>query len=474
MNMNKEDLCFMPAWEIAEAIKRQDLTAVEITEKFIERIEKVNPLINAYCVTTFDMAREQAKKADDAVKKGEKTGLLHGIPTSIKDLIELKGVKTTFGSKIHEDYVPEVDEVVITRLKDAGAVILGKTNTPEFGHEFRTTNLVYGTTFNPWNLEKTCGGSSGGAAAAAASGISPLALGSDGGGSIRTPSSFCGLFGLKPTFGRIPRFPRQSHAWITLDHYGPITRYVKDAALMLDVMQGNHDADMYSIQKTVDSHFQLVDEKPKKLKIGYTLSLSFVKALDPEVREAVLNSVSKFEKFDWDVEEAVFKLRNADMQYSTLVSTGYAYDLKKHLKKWRDQMMPNLISFIEAGKTQTAMELEKADHHRRKVFEILYKVLQEYDILICPTTPIPAFDAEMKYPETIGGRSASVLTFIGFLYPFNITGLPAANIPCGWSSDGLPIGMQIVGKRFDELTILQVSKAFEEVAPWQDKRPPLN
>ena len=472
--MTNSDLFFKPAHELANMIRRQEMTAIEICEKFIERIEKINKIVNAYCTNTFDMAREQARKADERVKKGEKIGLLNGIPTSIKDLIETKGVRTTFGSKLHENYIPEEDEVVVQRLKNAGCTILGKTNVPEFGHQFRTINKIFGITLNPWNIKMTSGGSSGGAGAAVASGMSPLALGSDGGGSIRIPSSFNGVFGFKPTFGRIPRYPRMSHAWITLDHYGPLTRYVKDAALMLDVMQGHHPADMYLIQKTVDSHFQKIDEKANKLKIGYSLKFGNIKAVEPEVEKAVLDSVIKFEEFGWTVSEAKIKLRNPDMQYSTLVSSGFAYDLKKALKKWREEMGPNLISFIEMGMTQSAMDLEMAIHRCRKIYETFYeKIFNNFDIFITPTTPTPAFDIDLNFPEKIGGKVASVLTFIGFLYPFNMTGLPAASIPCGWTNDELPIGMQIVGNRFDELTILQVSKAFEEIAPWQGKRPNL-
>ena len=469
-----DDLFFKPAHELGAMVNSQEMTAVELTEKFIERLEKVNTIINAYCVKTLDMAREQAKKADENAKKGQ-TGLINGIPLSIKDLMEMKGVRTTFGSKIYENHVPEMDEIVITRIKEAGGIILGKTNTPEFGHEFRTVNKIYGVTLNPWNINMTCGGSSGGAGSAAAAGISPLSLGSDGGGSIRIPSSFCGCFGLKPTFGRIPRYPREAHAWVTLDHYGPIVRYVKDAALFLDVMQGAHPMDMFSIQNTVDSHFNLVDEKPKNLKIGYSKTLGFVKALEPDAEKTFNESIDALQKLDWEIEEVPIKMRNPDMQYSTLVMSGFAYDLKKKLKKWRDEMGENLISFIEGGVTGTAMELEKATHKRRQLYEDLHKqVFNKYDILLCPTTPIPAFDIDIKYPETIGGRPASVLTFISFLYIFNMTGLPAASIPSGFSSEGLPLGMQIVGKRFDELTILQVAKAFEEVRPWQEKRPSLS
>ncbi|MHA1269267.1 MAG: amidase [Candidatus Helarchaeota archaeon] len=472
--MTNNDFFFKSAYELKELIKTQEITAEEITEKFIERIEKINPLINAYCVKTFDMAREQAKKADNAVKNNDKLGLLNGIPTSIKDLMEMKAVRTTFGSKIYEHYVPEEDEEVIKRLKNAGCVILGKTNVPEFGHYYKSYNFIYGATHNPWDLSCTSGGSSGGAAAAVASGLGPLALGSDGAGSIRIPSSFCGLYGLKPTIGRIPHYPRSMHMWWTMEHYGPIVRYVKDAALMLDVMQGAHSGDIMSIPKQVPSYFNLIDEIPKKLKVGYSTTLGYIKALDSEVKEKVINGAQRFEELNWDVEEVKIKLRNVELHGTTLITTGYAKDLGSQLKKWEDQLTPDLVSLIKAGLNTNAMDLEKAYEFQQKVLQKMHEFFKVYDILITPTTPATAFDLDIEYPSDIGGRRGTPLSMISFTTPWNLSGIPAASIPCGWTSSGLPIGMQIIGNRFNELLVLQVSKAFEELAPWQDKKPIFN
>ncbi len=471
--MRKEDIYYIPASEIAAVIRRQEMTASEITELFIERIQKINPIINAYCTLTFEMAREQAKRADAAIKKGEQIGLLNGIPTSIKDVFLLKGVRTTFGSKIYENYIPEESSVSVSRLIDAGCVILGKTNTPEYGHKGITENAIFGVTKNPWNLEKTTGGSSGGAAAAVVSGISPLAVGSDGGGSIRGPSSLCGCYGLKPTYGRITRYPHDGISWATLSHHGPIVRYVEDAALMLDVMKGAHPADYFSIPVDSPSYVEGLKETPKILKIGYSMNLGFVKALDSEVEEGVMNAVRKFEQLDWTVEEAPMKQRNPENDYMVLITTGLAHELKSKLKKWRDLIDPTLISFIEAGRTWSAMDLKSALLRRKKMFEFFAKFFETYDVLVTPTTGIPAFDHGMMNPPKISGKAASPLTWVSFLFPFNMTGLPAASIPAGWTKEGLPFGMQIIGKRWDELTVLQASRAFQEIAPWQDKKPPL-
>lgn len=307
--MSEKNICFLSACEMAEKIKKQELTSLEITERIIERIEKINPIVNAYCTTTFDLARELAKKADDAVKKGEKLGLLHGIPISIKDLENTKGIRTTMGCKIYENYIPTKDDIVVKRVKDAGAVILGKTNTPSLGYKGVTDNLIFGATKNPWNLERTCGGSSGGAAAAIASGMGPLALGSDGGGSIRIPSCFCGVYGLKPNFGRVPHESMKLVGYLgTFVHKGPIVRYVEDAALMLDVLAGEDELDRYSLPKQNFNYLEKLIERPKNVKIGYSLDLGFAKALDPEVKKSVLEGIYKFEEIDWSVEESKIKL----------------------------------------------------------------------------------------------------------------------------------------------------------------------
>ncbi len=473
--MNKEDICFMSACDMKEAILRQEFTSQEVTEIIIERIENFNPIINAFCTPTFDLAREMAKASDDKIKKGEKLGLLQGIPTSIKDLMQTKGIRTTFGSKLYENFIPEQDDIVVQRLMKSGSIILGKTNTPEFGHMALTNNKIFGETKNPWDQEKNSGGSSGGAASAVAAGLGPLALGSDGGGSIRVPSSLCGVYGLKPTYGRIPSYPRIGIAFTSMDHYGPIVRYVQDAALMLNVMKGNHAADRNSFPDDNIDYVQILNDKPKKLKIGYSMTLGFFKALDDEVKENILDNVYKFEQFNWDVEEAKIKIRNPELAFKSLVSIGYAYDLQKDFNRRPEDLSPDLNATIRLGLDNNPISIGKANEQRKRVNEVLYQYFKKYDILITPTTPCPAFKPEWlesgtNYP-IINKKALNIVSWISYTYPFNMSGLPAASIPSGWNKSGLPIGMQIVGKRFDEKTVLQVSKAFEELAPWQDLRP---
>ena len=471
--MKKEEICFLPAWEMAEKIKNQELSSEEITEILIERIEKINPIINAYCTPTFELAREMAKIADYRVKKNETIPILNGIPTSIKDLMPVKGVRTTSGSKIFENFIPKDDSIVVKRLKKAGCVILGKTNTPEFGFKGVTDNVIFGATLNPWNLEKTSGGSSGGAAASVASGMGPLAQGSDGGGSIRHPACFCGTYGLKPTFGRVPA----DSGIFKIDHglsvIGPIVNYVSDAALMLDVMKGPSESDRFSLPQENVNYFEHINEKPRKLKIGYSLDLGFAKVVDPDFEKAIINSVHKFETFGWNVEEAKFNDTDPTIAFSIhwIIESGYNFE--PYLDDWKGKMDPTLVTWAEMGLQMPASSLPRAMKTRTEFYESVYETFKDYDLLVTPTTACPAFELGIASPSEINGIGVSPTGWMPFTFPFNLTGHPAASIPCGWTSDNLPIGMQIVGKRFQELLILQVSKAFEEIAPWQDKRPKL-
>ncbi|MFX0004744.1 MAG: amidase [Candidatus Hermodarchaeota archaeon] len=484
--MEKEEIWYMSAYEMREKIKNQEITSEEVTEILIERIEKINPIINAYCTTTFDLARDLAKKADQAVKNGEKLGLLNGIPISIKDETETKGIRTTFGSKLTENNIPGTDETIIRRLRNAGVVILGKTNTPAFGYKGETDNLIFGVTKNPWNLERTPGGSSGGAASAVASGLSPIATGSDGGGSIRIPSSFCGVFGFKATFGRVPQNLMETSGYLgTFVHKGPIVRYVKDAALVLDIIAGQDDSDRYSVPKPNYSYLERMNETPKQLKIGYSLDLGIAEELGNEVENSVLNGIQRFEEFGWSIDKSRINLkkRNPESTMTIIWSSGFGYSLGRFLKGWQNKMDPALVKLIKLGLNYSTIQIKKAELYRELIYTEICRAFKKLDILITPTMPCTAFnignsrviDDETNITNiTINGKNITALGWIAFTYPFNFSGHPAASIPCGWSKEGMPIGMQIVGKRFDELTILQVSRIFEDIAPWQDKKPSFN
>lgn len=482
--MSKEDICFMSACEIAEKIKTQEFTAREFTEIIIERIEKLNPIINAYCTPTLELARKMAKEADERVKRGENLGTLNGVPISIKDETEVEGVRTTFGSKIFEHNKPRRDDIVVKRARNAGAIILGKTNTPAFGYKGETDNLIFGVTKNPWNLERTPGGSSGGAAAAVASGLSPLAIGSDGGGSIRIPSSFCGTYGFKPTFGRVPQSNMLLLGYLgTFIHKGPIVRFVKDAALLLDVLVGEHFSDRYSLPKPNYSYLEKLDEMPSKLKIGYSLDLGFAEVLDPEVEKSVLNAIHEFEQLNWTVDKSEVKIKNPESLFWSFWTSGFGYTFKPFLKKWKDKMDPEFVELINMGLNYSATDKKMAEVQRETIYINISRLFKDFDIIITPTVACPAFEIgksgiydreTLKSDIIINEKRSSLLGWLSFTYPFNISGHPAASVPCDWSREGLPIGMQVVGNRFDELAVLQVSKAFEKLVPWQNRRPNFN
>lgn len=470
--MNPDEICFMPAWKMADAVKRQEIPASEIAEALISRIEKINPKINAYVTLTFDLARQQAQAVDKLAKDGANTGLLGGVPTSIKDLILTKGIRTSMGSKVW-DSVPDVDEVVIERLKAAGCVIMGKTNTPEIGHMAVTDNLIFGRTNNPWNLERTSGGSSGGAAAACAIGLSPLSLGSDGGGSIRIPSSFCGVYGLKTTYGRVAHYPHEGMAFRGLDAYGPITRCVQDAALMMDAMKGPNPNDRDSLADDRTSYFKGVstESRPPHLKIGFLPNLGFVKLVEPEIAETVARAVQKFGEVGWSIEEPQFKTRSPEDNYIYFVTASVAQQYEKKFASAQDIISPNLVKMIIAGQGVQGVQLLDALYRRYTLYEEFVQLFKTYDLLVSPTTPCTAFPHGLMFPPQIAGKSASPLGFMAFTYPFNMTGLPAAALPVGFSKEGMPISMQIIGPLRGDLRVLQASRAYEELVPWQAQKP---
>jgi len=468
-----EELCYMSALKMAEAIRKQEISCVEVVDTILERIEKINPKINAYCTVLTEEARQAAKEADEAVKQGKHLGPLHGVPVSIKDLIFTKGIRTTFGSKIFENFIPERDAIVVQRLKAAGSIILGKTNTPEFGYKLVTDNLLFGVTRNPWNLNLTSGGSSGGAGAAVAAGLGPLAVGGDVGGSIRVPSSFCGIFGFKPSFGRIPRYP-ELPGWETLAHNGPMTRTVRDAALMLDVTAGPHDADRLSLPDEKVSYLKSVESKPKELKVAWSIDLGYA-VVDPQVRTIVEKAVKVFEGLGWKLQEANLNFGDPEPIFRTMVLAEAAAALIDATGEWEDKIDPPLARLVEYGKDVSAIDYVRATFQRKEFWEKVYKFFEKYDVLLTPTLAVPPFAIEEGMgPRVIDGKKVSILGWMAFTFPFNLTGQPAASVPCGWTREGLPVGLQIVGRRFDDATVLQVAAAFEEASPWAQKRPSID
>ncbi|MBI4187147.1 MAG: amidase [Chloroflexi bacterium] len=466
--MDDTEICRMPAAEMAGAIRDRRLSPVEAVSAVLRRIERLNPRVNAYCTLAAESAMEQAREAEAVVMRGEKVGPLHGVPVSVKDLVFTRGLRTTGGSRIYEDFVPDRDAIVVERLKAAGAIVLGKTNTPEFGWVAITDNPLFGKTRNPWNLELTPGGSSGGAAAAVALGMGPLAIGTDGGGSIRIPSSFCGVFGFKPSFGRVPQYPGFTE-WGTLSHTGTITRTVEDAALAMEVIAGRDDRDRFSLPERRLRYLAFLGGDLKGLKAAWSRDLGYA-AVDPRVVKAAEAAAKAFASLGCTVEAASPQARSPESAFSTIVASRLATFLRDRLA----EVGPALARFIGRNKDRSAAEYVTACFEEMRYWDEIRPFFERYDLLLTPTVAVPPFQLGEYGPREIAGSRVSPLGWMAFTYPFNITGQPAASVPCGWTDDGLPVGLQIVGRRFDDVTVLKAAAAFEEACPWADRWPALD
>jgi Asp-tRNA(Asn)/Glu-tRNA(Gln) amidotransferase A subunit family amidase len=474
--MDTTELCYTPATQLAAAIRAKHLSPVEVIDAVLTRIERLNPTLNAYCTLTADLARTAARAAEAAVMRGETVGPLHGVPYSLKDLTVTKGIRTTFGSKIFEHHVPTEDAILVERLRAAGGILLGKTNTPEFGCKGFTDNRIFGTTYNPWNLKRTPGGSSGGAGAAVAAGMGPLAEGSDLAGSIRMPASLCGVVGFKPSQGRIPRYPN-GNAWNTMSFNGPLTRTVADAALMLQVMVGPDDRDPLSLPHTGEDFCAAVQGNLRLdgLRVAWTPDLGGMAPVEPVVQEICAGTTRVFADLGCHLDTASPDFRGAHELFSVLNANLRTAAVGDYAAQWADQMDPLLVWRLEQGKNLSLTDVGKAEMARTALYQRVRKFFETYDLLLLPTTVAPPWPAHGGYPTTVAGRTITTPYEILLLtYAFNLTGQPAISVPAGWTADGLPVGLQIVGRRHADAVVLRAAAAFEAAAPWADRCPPLD
>ena len=466
------ELSYMPATELAQAIRSRQVSSVEVTQHFYERIGRLDSRLNSYLALCQDQALADARAADDAVARGWALGPLHGVPISIKDLELSKGVTSTMGSALFRDRVPEIDSIVVERVKAAGAIVLGKTNTPEFGQSGTTENKVSEPCRNPWNTDRTPGGSSGGAGAALAAGLCTIATGSDGGGSIRIPASFSGVFGIKPTQHRVPRYggygrPAANH----FSQSGPMSRTVADTALLLQVLAGPDSRDPNSIREAPPDFSAGLGRGVAGMRIAWSPDFGYA-GVDPEVVEITARAARVFEELGATVEDAPLHLEDPFETFfdvfATAAYTSYGHMLEEH----RDDFSAPGLHSIEHGSRVDGARLSRAI---RKVDELgrrMEDFFDTYDLLLSPTMATPAFEIG-KRPAVIGGKEVDPnWGFLPFTYPINITGQTASSVPCGFSADGMPIGLHIVGPRQAEARVLQASAAFEAARPWADKIPP--
>ena len=465
------DLSFMPATELAAAIRTKEVSSVEITEHFFQRIDRLDPQLNSYLALRRDDAMADARAADEAVQRGDALGPLHGIPISIKDLEVTKGLTTTMGSALFRDRVPDVDSIVVERVKAAGAIILGKTNTPEFGQSGTTENELGEPSRNPWNTERTPGGSSGGAGAALAAGLCTLATGSDGGGSIRIPASFNGIFGIKPSQGRVPRYggygrPAANH----FSQSGPMTRSVADCALLLQVLAGPDSRDVTSLRQTPPDFSAGLQSGVRGMRLAWSPDFGYA-GVDPEVLQVTEKAARLFEELGATVDTPNFALEDPFPAFwdvfATATYTSYGHLLEEH----RNEFSYYGRRSMEHGEEVTGADLSRALYQVDQLGRQLEDFFDDYDLLLSPTMAVPAFPIDQR-PSVIGGKQVEPFWgYLPFTYPINMSGQTASSVPCGFSQDGMPIGLHIVGPRGSEAKVLQASAAFEAAQPWADKRP---
>jgi len=388
----------------------------------------------------------------------------------VKDNLYVAGSRTTFGSKLLEKNVTAEDCPAVERLRKAGMILIGRTNTPEYGWKGVTDNRVFGITRNPWNLELTPGGSSGGASSAVAAGLGPIGIGTDGGGSVRIPAAFCGLVGFKPSYGRVPQAPGFP-GWEHLSHTGPLTRTVRDAAAVLDVIAGADDRDRDSLPGEPGRYLEACDHDIKGLHVAWTPDLGYA-AVDERVLEICGNAAAEFESLGCHVEVVNPAWENPEELFGTIVSAQFYAAWADALPAREAEMDPSLVRFIRRGGAVTARNYLTAVGKVTAYWQEVHTFLERFDLLLMPTTAVPPFALDGKIPREIAGQAVSILGWMPFTYPFNLTGQPAVSVPAGWTEDGLPVGLQIVGRRHADRTVLAAAAAFEAAMPWRERRPP--
>ncbi len=465
------ELTYMPATELAEAIRSRRVSSVEVTQHFLDRIERLDSQLNSYLAVVPEQALADALAADEVVARGWATGPLHGIPISIKDLELSKGITSTMGSYLFRDRVPEIDSIVVERVRASGAIVLGKTNTSEFGQSGTIENKVSDPCRTPWNTGHTSGGSSGGAGAALAAGLCTIATGSDGGGSIRIPASFNGVFGIKPTQHRVPRYggygrPAANH----FSQSGPMSRTVADTALLLQVLAGPDSRDPNSLRETPPDFSAGLGRGVEGMRIAWSPDFGYA-GVDPEVAEAAARAAKVFEELGAIVEDAPLQLEDPFETFydvfATSCYTSYGHLLEEH----RDEFTPPALNSIEHGSRVDGARLSRAIAHVDRLGRQLEDFFNNYDLLLSPTMATPSLEIGAR-PSVIGGKEVDPeWGFIPFTYPINMSGQTASSVPCGFSSGGLPIGLHIIGPRGSEARVLQASAAYERARPWADKIP---
>jgi len=469
---NTAELCFLTAIELTQRIRARSISCVEVMEAHLRQIERVNPQVNAIVTLAPEQALARARAADAALRRSDAVGPLHGLPVAHKDLVQTKGMRTTFGSPIYADFVPDVDDLIVTRIRNAGAILIGKTNTPEFGAGSQTFNPVFGATRNPYDLSKTCGGSSGGAAVALACGMIPIADGSDTGGSLRNPASFCNVVGFRPSPGRVPHCSDRA-AWQTLSVLGPMARTVADAALLLSAMAGPHPCSPIALQKP-GAHFrQPLDRDFHGVRVAWSRTSGGL-PVDPEVTAVLEQARPALEAIGCIVEETEPDFTGADEAFKVWRAWGYEQKLGELADTHRDRLKETILWEIERGRALTGPQIGRAERLRTALYHRMRRFMQTYEFLALPVVQVSPFPIEQPYVTEINGIPME--TYIDWMrscYYVSVIGFPAISVPAGFTRDGLPVGLQLVGRHHNDFGVLQLAHAFEQATGHWRRRPPI-
>jgi amidase len=470
--MSDIEICFLPATDIVRLIRTKKLSVQDVMEVHLTQIERINPKVNAIVSFLPEQALEQAKAADKTLARGEAVGPLYGLPVAHKDLVLTKGIRTTFGSLIFKDFIPEEDEIIVERIRKAGAIAIGKTNVPEFGMGSQTYNEVFGETLNPYDTSKTCGGSSGGAAVALACGMIPIADGSDLGGSLRNPANFCNVVGFRPSPGRVPTWPNYV-GWFPLSVEGPMARTVKDVALMLSAIAGPDPRSPIAITESGGLFSKPLERDFKKTRVAWTRDLGGL-PVDTQVTEAIQQQRHIFEDLGCVIDNSEPDFTDADEVFKILRAWRLELQLSELLPNHRHQFKDTLIWNIEQGVKLSGPQVGQAERKRTELYHRVRQFMETYEFLILPVSQVPPFDVKQRYVTEINGVEMD--TYIDWMkscYFVSVTGLPAISVPCGFTPDGLPVGVQIVGRHQDDFGVLQLAYAFERATEFWQRRPPV-
>jgi amidase len=463
-------VCFMSAIEMARLIRTKKLSAREALAAHLKQIERVNPKVNAIVTLVPEMAAAAAAKADEMQARGEKLGALHGLPVAHKDLLDTRGIRTTFGSRLYKDNIPTEDDIVVDRMRRAGAITIGKTNTPEFGAGSQTFNEVFGATHNPYDLTKTCGGSSGGAAVALACGFVPVASGSDTGGSLRNPAAFCNVAGFRPSIGRVPN-PQAAFAWLTLSTSGCLGRSVADLAFALSTIAGPDSRAPLSIDEPGARFARPLDRSFKGVRVAWFKDLGGV-PFDPRVRTVVDRHRRTFESLGCIVEQEEPDFAPAEVAFRILRAWNTANAYGERLRQHPDLFKDTLKGEIEDGLRLTGADVARAETAHGLLWRRFQEFLEKYEYFVLPTTQLPPFDVNTPYPTEIAGvKFDSYIDWMKSCWYVSATGNPAASVPAGFTLEGLPVGVQIVGRNKGDFGVLQMAHAFEQATGFGRRRP---